>query len=116
MLLATRPLPALRPTPCRQEYIQITEQHYPRSSSYLEQSKCYSQGYTTPAGSAIAPWAPEQLMNYVCPGSCNCTFPDCPDVTPDPEKCGYDRGEISCFCALCGPKYNAPIKINFWTK
>ena len=52
-------------------------------------------------------------MEAACAGSkpifgegCGCEYPKCPDV---PNKPGISR-----FCGLCGPKFNAPLEVEYF--
>jgi len=111
---------ALNNTASLKYYIDLTRQNYkfPFNShqyGYLTQTTCKQLGYTKSAGSKTATWAPESLMQNICRGNCNCAFPDCPDVPDDPGfVTGF--GPTPRFCSLCGPKFNAPIKINLYKK
>ena len=53
-----------------------------RSNPYLSQGDCATLGYTKAVGSEVKPWAPVAMMNNIAKSySCDCTFPDCPDVS-----------------------------------
>ena len=54
----------------------------------------------------MAEWAPTKMMQIVCDTSCNCDYPDCPDVPDDPTTKHW--------CSLCGPKFNAPVQITLY--
>lgn len=53
-----------------------------------------------------AEWAPKKMMKVICGTACNCNYPGCPDVPDDPKTMHW--------CSLCGPKYNAPIKVTLY--
>jgi len=62
-----------------------------------------------PHGSQMINWATpagSNLMRFTCDMLCDCKYPDCPDVPDKPTE-----GK---FCSLCGPKFNAPIRIDYY--
>ena len=78
------------------------------AGSKLEVGRCADIGYSTPAGSTSAAWAPNALMVPICKSKCNCDYPNCPDQPDDPSAAK--------FCSLCGPMFNRDIEIDLFSK
>jgi hypothetical protein len=89
-------------------YEQITCDLYGLTGSKLEVGRCKDIGYTRFVATGSAAWAPTSLMGPICKEQCGCIYPDCKDVPDDPAN-----GK---FCSLCGPKFNADILIDEYTK
>jgi len=102
-------------------YYTVTENGYINNNTrddngYLLKGDCRSKGYVEPAGSKVIQWAPPDDFKRICSGQCNCDFGvDCPDVPDDPNRCNGPFGCGAYYCSLCGPKFNSPIKVNFYT-
>ena len=59
-------------------------------------------------GVTTVPWTDPKPMSAACDGRCNCVYSKgtCKDVPDDPKEHHY--------CSLCGPKFNAPIRLEYW--
>lgn len=71
----------------------------------LKQKPCDRPGRKQ-SGSESVSWTTSTLMKNTCGNVCDCNYPLCPDSPDVPRNQQY--------CSLCGPKFNAPIKVTFW--
>ena len=88
-----------------QEYVLATTKWYHVGGSTLKNAPCDSSW--TANGSQNVSWTDPELMKYTCGNVCDCNYPFCSDYTKDvPRNHQY--------CSLCGPKFNAPIEVDFF--
>jgi len=87
------------------EYIDFTIKYYSIDNAELEQKPCDRKGRLQHSNQSVS-WTDPTLMKEICGPFCKCTYPNCPDVP--------DRPQMERFCSLCGPKFNAPIQVQFW--
>jgi len=87
------------------KYIDFTIKYYSIDNAYLEQKSCDRKGRLQHSNQSVS-WTDPTLMKVTCGVLCKCAYPNCPDVPDDPRK---DR-----YCSLCGPKFNAPVQVQFW--
>lgn len=87
------------------EYILATTKWYNVDGVELKQKPCDRPGRKQ-SGSETVAWTTSTLMKNTCGNVCDCTYPLCPDSPDVPRNQQY--------CSLCGPKFNAPIKVTFW--
>lgn len=88
-----------------QEYVGATIAYYKLEGATLKQKSCDRVGRRQ-KGSLIVPWTTPKLMSTICTTGCGCTYPNCRDVPDQPR--------VHSYCSLCGPKFNADIKVKFW--
>ena len=88
-----------------QEHVGATIAYYKLEGATLKQKPCDRVGRRQ-KGSLIVPWTTPKLMSTICTTGCGCTYPNCRDVPDQPR--------VHSYCSLCGPKFNADIKVKFW--
>jgi uncharacterized surface protein with fasciclin (FAS1) repeats len=91
-------------------YINITLALYrtapSRYGTTVKQERCERPRFDKADGTKTAEWAPVDMMKAACDVQCRCFYPKCKDVPDDPKSAHW--------CSLCGPKFNAPIKISLF--
>ena len=90
------------------EYVAVTLALYAIGGrGQLKQGRCPRQGWRF-TGTQTTTWTTRKLMEVACNERCNCRYPDCKDVPDDPKEHRY--------CSLCGPKFNARVKVKIYQR
>jgi len=87
------------------DYVELTLKLYNIDGAKLVQKRCDREGRLQHGNQSVT-FAPPTLMKRICDLQCNCPYPNCPDVPDNAPK--------ELYCSLCGPKFNAPIQVQFW--
>lgn len=73
---------------------------------YLTSGACSQRNRPRKGQIETIKWADPALMGPACKTLCHCDYPNCPDQP--------DRPAQGSFCSLCGPKFNAPVQIQYY--